>query len=150
MQAAKMIILNACNYYNHHNDLCVSISVFIVIIIIHQQKLVKRNDCQREKMSWWCHEMETFSALLAFCVGNSPVNSPHKGQWCGALMFPLLCAMINGWVNNCEAGDLRHHHAQYDVIVMCLAGKLGVGTRTDTWTDRFQQWQYLKAKTSFG
>ena len=33
--------------------------------------------------------METFSALLALCAGNSPVpvNSPHKGQWRGALMF---------------------------------------------------------------
>ena len=32
--------------------------------------------------SWWRHQMETFSALLALCAGNhrSPVNSPHKGQ----------------------------------------------------------------------
>ena len=35
----------------------------------------------------------------------SPVNSPHKGQWCRALMFSLICAWINGWVNNREAGD---------------------------------------------
>ena len=45
--------------------------------------------------------METFSALLAICVGNSPVpvNSPHKDQWHGALMFSLISAWINGWVN---------------------------------------------------
>ena len=49
----------------------------------------------------------------------SPVNSPHKGQWCDVLMFSLICAWINGWVNNCEAGDLRCHHAYYyDVTVM--------------------------------
>ena len=48
----------------------------------------------------------------------SPVNSPHKGQWRGALMFSLICVWINGWVNNSEAGDLRHHRAHYDVIVM--------------------------------
>ena len=30
----------------------------------------------------------------------SPVNSPHKGQWCGTLMFSLICAWITGWVNN--------------------------------------------------
>ena len=24
---------------------------------------------------WWCHEMETFSTLLALCAGNSPVTS---------------------------------------------------------------------------
>ena len=48
----------------------------------------------------------------------SPVNSPHKGQWRGALMFPLICAWINVWVNNREAGDLKRHHVHYDVIVM--------------------------------
>ena len=64
--------------------------------------------------------METFSALLAICAGNSPVpvNSPHNGQWRGALMFTLICARINGWVNNREAGDLRRHRCHYDVIVM--------------------------------
>ena len=31
-------------------------------------------------------------------IHRSPVNSPHKGQWRGALMFPLICARINGWV----------------------------------------------------
>ena len=36
-----------------------------------------------------CHQMETFAALLAICAGDSPVNSPHKGQWRGALMFSL-------------------------------------------------------------
>ena len=24
--------------------------------------------------TWWRHQMETFSALLALCVGNSPVT----------------------------------------------------------------------------
>ena len=51
-------------------------------------------------------------------IHRSPVNSPHKGQWGGALMFTLICARINGWVNNREAGDLRRHRAHYDVIVM--------------------------------
>ena len=64
--------------------------------------------------------METFSALLALCAGNSPVpvNSPHKGQWLGALMFSFIYAWINDWVNNREAGDLRRQDGHYDVIVM--------------------------------
>ena len=39
--------------------------------------------------------METFSALLALWRGihRWPVNSPHKGQWRGALMFSLICAL---------------------------------------------------------
>ena len=65
-------------------------------------------------------QMEAFSALLVICSGNSPVpvNSPHKGQWRGALMFSLMCTRINSWINNGEAGDLRRHRAHYDVTVM--------------------------------
>ena len=52
-------------------------------------------------------------------IHRSPVNSPHKGQWHGALMFSLICVWMNGWVNNDrEAGDLRRHRSHYDVIVM--------------------------------
>ena len=51
-------------------------------------------------------------------IHRSPVNSLHKGQWRGAVMFSLIFAWINGWVSNHEAGDLRCHHAHYDVIVM--------------------------------
>ena len=47
-----------------------------------------------------------------------PVNSPHKGQWRGALMFSLICVWINVWVNNREAGDLRRYRVHYGVIVM--------------------------------
>ena len=50
----------------------------------------------------------------------SPVNFPHKSQWHGALMFCLICVWINGWVNNREAGELRRHHAHYDVTVMVI------------------------------
>ena len=66
--------------------------------------------------------METYAALLALCAGihRSPVISPHKDQWRGALMFFFICAWINGWVNNGEAGDLGRHRAHYDVIVMFL------------------------------
>ena len=60
-------------------------------------------------------------------VFRSPVNSPHKGQRRGTLMFSLICARINCRVNDREAGDLRRHRAHYDVIVMnmLLFGVLG-------------------------
>ena len=51
-------------------------------------------------------------------IHRSPTNSPHRGQWRGALMFTLICDRINGWVNTGEAGDLRRHRTHYDVIVM--------------------------------
>ena len=75
----------------------------------HQQRF----DCiahNHEHHCSWHHQMEAFH--------RSPVNSPHKGQWRGALMFSLICAWTNGWVNNHEAGELRRHRARYDVTVM--------------------------------
>ena len=76
-------------------------------------------------MNWihaprWRHQIEAFSALLAFARGihRPPVNSPHKGQWRGASVFSLICAWINGWVNTREAGYLRRYRAYYDVTVM--------------------------------
>ena len=51
-------------------------------------------------------------------IHRSPVNSPHNGQWRGALMFSLICVWIKDWVNNREAGDLRRYRAHYGVIVM--------------------------------
>ena len=64
----------------------------------------------------WKH----FSRYWSFVRGirRFPVNSPHKGQWRGALMFSLICVWINGWVNKREAGNLRHYRAHYDVTVM--------------------------------
>ena len=52
-------------------------------------------------------------------IHRSPVNSSHKGQWRGGLMFTLICVWINSCVNNREAGDLRRYCAHYGVTVMC-------------------------------
>ena len=52
---------------------------------------------------------------------RSPVDSPHKGQWRGALMFYLICTWTNSWVNNRDAGDLRRHGDHYGVTVMSTA-----------------------------
>ena len=51
-------------------------------------------------------------------IHRSPVNSPHKDQWRVALMFSLIYAWTNGWVNNWDAGGLRRHCAHYDVTVL--------------------------------
>ena len=65
-------------------------------------------------------------------IHQSLVNSPHKGQWRGALMFSLICTWINNWVNNREAGDLKCHCTHYDVTVMIVQLY---------W--KFTFWQYL-------
>ena len=73
--------------------------------------------------TFFCHDdvikWKHFPRYWPFVRGiHRSVNSPHKGQWRGALMFTLICARIIGWVNNREAGDLRRHRAHYDVTVM--------------------------------
>ena len=67
-----------------------------------------------------CIKWKHFPRYWPFVRGihRSPVNSPHKGQWRRALVFSLICAWINGWVNNREAGDFRRHRDHFDVIVM--------------------------------
>ena len=70
---------------------------------------------------WWRQHKEIFFLRYwPFVRGihRSPVNSPHKGQWRRASIFPLICAWIYVWANNRETVDLRRHRAQYDVTVI--------------------------------
>ena len=59
--------------------------------------------------TWWRHQMETVSALLALCAGNDrwiPLTKASDAElWC----FLWSAPWINGWLNNREAGDLRRH-----------------------------------------
>ena len=64
----------------------------------------------------WRHFPRYWSIVRG--MHRTPVYSPHKGQWSRALLFSLICAWINGGVNNRKAGDLRRHRAHYDVILM--------------------------------
>ena len=81
------------------------------LILIHSNVLI---------ISWWRHQVEAFSALLAFCAGISPVTGefPAQRPVTQSLIFSLNCAWTNSWTNNGDAGDLRRHRAHYDVIVM--------------------------------
>ena len=81
-------------------------------------------DWTHQFYKWWRHQMETFPRYWPFVLGihRSPVNSPHKGQWRGALTFSFICAWINGWITNREAGDLRPTRAHYDVTALSEVG----------------------------
>ena len=106
-----------------------------------------------DRFAWWRHQMETFSALLALCAGNSPipVNSPHKGQWRGALMFSLICVWINGWVNNHEAGDLRRYRGHYDVVVMviCLVERTRTPRKLSGWFCQLRRYLHEFSLTKY-
>ena len=73
------------------------------------------NQCHDDVNKW-----KHFPRYWPFVRGihRWPVNSPHKGQWRGALVFSLICAWKNGWVNTGKAGDLGRHRGHYGVIVM--------------------------------
>ena len=78
----------------------------------------KINNIDHDDVIKWKH----FPRYWPFVRGihRSPVNSPHKGQWRGALVLSLICVWINGWVNDREAGDLRRYRTHYDIIVMII------------------------------
>ena len=96
----------------------------LFVFVLHLSKISvksKELSCTNKLMStWWRHQLKHFPRYWPFVRGihRSPVNSPHIGQWRGALMFSLICTSINSGVNNGDAGDLRRHRAHYDVIIM--------------------------------
>ena len=75
---------------------------------------------QRTSDTWWRHQMEPFSALLAICAGNSPVSGEFPAQRPVTRSFDVffdlhpnkrLSKQWRGWY-------LRRHRVHYDVIVM--------------------------------
>ena len=106
---------------------------YIDIINLERQMLPKpfnENSYQDYLLAMILHFIMTSSnenifrvtGLFVRGIHQSPVNSPHKGQWRGTLMFSLIWARTNSWANNGDAGDLRRHSAQYDVIEMSRRG----------------------------
>ena len=63
----------------------------------------------------WCFLWSVPEYTVEEAILRRPVNSPHKDQGRGALIFSLICAWINDWRSNREAGDLRRCHAHYEV-----------------------------------
>ena len=88
--------------------------------------------------TWWRHQMETFSALLAFCEGNSPVTGEFPAQRPVTRSFDVFFDQrwINGWVNNREAGDLRCHRAHYVIVMDEIYGSLIFKWASVTWLKR--------------
>ena len=51
-------------------------------VVVHGDTHVKNMilDESKGKVTWWRHQMKTFSALLAICAGNSPVSGDFPAQ----------------------------------------------------------------------
>ena len=99
---------------NREKNICVTLDVRRIlpyaIVLVCCFNLQRHDDVIK-----WKHLPRFWSFVRG--IHRSPVNSPHKGQWRGALMFSLICVWINDKVNSRKAGDLRRYRAHYDVIV---------------------------------
>ena len=71
-----------------------------------------------EITAWWRHQMETFSALLALCAGNSPVTDGFPSQWPMMRIFDVffnlrlnksLSKQSWGWWFETQSGSLWRH-----------------------------------------
>ena len=92
--------------------------------VLFQNELACQEQLMAAGTSKMCHDdvmkWKHFPRYWPFVrdIHRSPVNSPHKRQWCGALVFLSSAPWINGWVNDREAGDLRRYRAHYDITIM--------------------------------
>ena len=94
------------------------------------------SSCYDNAQHWWRHQMETFFALMPPPPPPPPATGEFPLQWpvTRSLMFSLICAWTNSWVNNRAAGDLRRNRAHYDVTTMLISWPPGM---TNTHTKRF-------------
>ena len=113
------------------------VSTCIYLLVVYYTCVTKvsntgQNKENRQSSSWQILRYQWYLCMMTSSFGNifrvtGPLcgeftghrwNLRHKGQWHGALMFSLICASTNGWVNNRGAGDWRRHRAHNDVTVM--------------------------------
>ena len=64
------------------------------------EETVKTSTCMPLDLSWWRHQMEIFSALLALCAGNSPVTGEFTAQRPVTRSFDVLFDLrLNKWLS---------------------------------------------------
>ena len=96
------------------------------------RNFTESHSCSNVKISWWPHQMETFSALLAICAGNSPVpgefptqrlvtrsfdvffdlrlNKRFSKQSCGGWFETLSCPL---WRHRNDLKVFHHHRLSF-------------------------------------
>ena len=107
------------------------------IVFIDFLSLVYISTAWLQECSWyddvvkWKHFPRYWSFVWRF--HQSPVHSPHRGQWRGALMCSLICAWTNSSVTNRDAGDLRRNRAPYDVTAILLGNESRYPAQVQCW-----------------
>ena len=75
----------------------------------------------KEHSSWWRHQIEAFSALLALCAGNSPVTGEFLAQRPVTRSFDVFFDLrLNKQLSKqfVRLLVLKRHRAYCDIIVM--------------------------------
>ena len=84
------------------NLLCTSSGIFIFnrydMFTIYSSHMLASKYISHDDVIKWKHFPRDWPFVRG--IHPSPMNSPHKGQWRGALIFSLICAWMNDWVNN--------------------------------------------------
>ena len=70
-----------------------ALSVFLVLSAHRHQACCTGLGCQC--IAWWRHQMETFSALLSLCAGNSPVTGEFPSQRPVTRSFDVFYLRLN-------------------------------------------------------
>ena len=85
--------------------------------------------------SWWRHQMETFSALLAICTGNSPLAGEFPAQRPVTRNFDVffdlrlnkrLCKQSRGWWSEKQSCPLRRHCNDDHPVLTAIVQYVGV------------------------
>ena len=84
----KCIHIPQCKHHLQH--------IIIIVDVLNHDDVIQ-----------WKHFLRYWPFVRG--IHRSPVNSLHKGQWRGALVFSLICTWINDWVNSRDAGDLNYN-----------------------------------------
>ena len=91
---------------------------FPAIALVILPAIILRPEKFPKKYSWWRYQMETFSALLTICAGNSPVPGEFPAQrpvtWNFDVFFDLRTnKLLNkqswGWWFETPSRPLRRH-----------------------------------------
>ena len=83
---------------------------FRITLVVHKTSLEMAHD----DVIKWKHFPRYWPCVRGIITGEFLSQRPVTRSF----DFSLIYAWINGWVDNREAGDLRCHHAHYDVIVI--------------------------------
>ena len=103
----EIVLIKVCSLRSDWWQFTISLNNGLVAKMrIHAQKCKQRTQIGKDDgVIKWKHFMRYWHFVQG--IHWSTVNFPHKGQWCGGLMFSLISAWTNSWVNNRDTSDLR-------------------------------------------